>query len=487
MRKSKIFLILSLAFLSGIFWRSFLPGRIFVFILLIMAVIAAAAFYKNKHILVVSLSVFLFVFGFWNAHSSIEKAKNAGMDGQEISGKGMVAKEPEKKDDYQSVVIKTDKGLILANVGLYNDLKYGDELEINCTLKIPENKNSDFDYRMYLAKDKIFYLCQNSSLEKTGENKGNKIYRSILSLKNRLSKNINSVLPEPESSLANGLIFGGSSQLPKDVSDDFSKTGLSHVVAVSGFNVTIIAEYLMVLGVFIGFWRKQAFWFAVIGIFLFVLSVGFPSSAVRAGVMGSLLIWAMKNGRLANSFNAIIFSAGIMLLLNPLLLRWDVGFQLSFLAALGIIELSPFWENYVIEKAKVFGMLENVFLTLSATLFVLPVIIYNFHTVSIISLLANALVLPFIPLAMLLVFMASLAGIIGTTISLPFSWIAFLLLKYITETVRFLAGFSWSSVSVENFGIKWLVIWYVALFLLLFFIRRNLRPKLKINFPEQNV
>lgn len=475
MNKTGIFFILSLSFIFGIFWRSFFPGldNLALFFLVILAVILAAIFYRHKVILIIFFSVLFFSSGFWETGNRLEKIENAKLDGEKISEKVIIAKEPIKKDKYQNVVIRTDNNLkILASVNLYEDLKYGDELNLECILKIPENKTEDFDYKIYLAKDGIFYLCEDAKYQKTGENKGNMVYKALLDLKNKLSAEINSVIPEPEAALGNGLIFGGDSQLSESVSDNFSRAGLSHIVAVSGYNVTIIANILMAVGIFFGLWRKQAFWFAILGIFLFVLIVGFPSSAVRAGVMGSLLLWAMKNGRLANSRNAIVFAAAVMLLINPLLLRWDIGFQLSFLATLGIIELSPFWEKYFFQKIGGRIFLENILLTLSATVFVIPIIMYNFHNLSLISLLANALVLPVIPLSMLLVFLTAVLGLIWQPISLPIAWVTFLPLKYIMEVVNYLASLKWASVEVNNFGIGWLIFWYIVLFIAVFVIKR---------------
>jgi len=474
-------LILSLSFIAGIFGRSFFEINNFIlYFFILVAVIILAVFYKNKIIAVVSFGIIFFIFGAWLADSKLENINNQNLDGKDFAGKVLVSKDPMIKDKYQNVVVKPENGMkILLRANLYENLKYGDELELKCTLKIPDNKTEDFDYKMYLAKDGIFYLCQNADYQKTGENKGNKIYLAILNFKNKLSNNINSVIPEPEAALANGLIFGGNSLLSKDVADNFSKTGLSHIVAVSGFNVTVIAEYLMFLGIFLGLWRKQAFWFAVVGIFLFVLAVGFPSSAIRAGVMGTLLLWAIKNGRLANSFNAIIFAAAIMLLLNPLLLRWDIGFQLSFLASLGIIELAPFWEKFVFKKFKFGGIFETILLTLSATVFVLPILMYNFHIASIVSVLANFLVLPIIPLSMLLVFLTALIGLVWQPMALPFAWVTFLPLKYIMETVNYLANLKWSSIEVNNFGAGWLVFWYIALFAITFIMKFK-EKKMKI-------
>ena len=480
MTKSRIFFILSLSFIVGIFWRSFFSSENIINVLLISAVISAVVFYRNKLVLIASFAIFFLIFGFLVTDRKLLKVNNADLNGKEIAEKTIVIKEPVIKDNYQNVIIKTKDSIkILVNANLYSDLRYGDEINLKCTLKIPENKE-EFDYRMYLAKDGILYLCQSADYQKTGENKGNIIYSAILSFKNKLSDNINSVIPEPEAALANGLIFGGSSQLSKDITDNFSRTGLSHIVAVSGFNVTIVAEYLMIAGIFLGFWRKQAFWFAVVGIFIFVLAVGFPSSAIRAGVMGSLLLWAMKNGRLSSSMNAIIFAAGIMLFVNPLLLRWDIGFQLSFLATLGIVALSPFWESYVIRKNKVVNEIqETIFLTISASVFVLPIILYNFHTLSIISVLANALVLPFIPLAMFFVFLTSLAGLFGQIVSLPFAWITFLPLKYIIETVNYLGNLKWASLEIKEFNVFYLMLWYAVLFSVMYLTKKIIYARQK--------
>ena len=294
-----------------------------------------------------------------------------------------------------------------------------------------------------------------------------------MKLKNNLEENINKVIPEPEAALAKGLIIGGSSGLPKKVQENFSKTGMSHIVAVSGYNVTIIAEYLIWFFIFIGFWRKQAFWFAILGIIIFVAMIGFPSSAVRAGVMGGLLLWAMKNGRLANSYNAIIFAGAVMLLINPLALRWDIGFQLSFLAALGIIALAPFWEKYFIKRNKAMGFSEIFFLSLSAQIFVMPIIFYNFHIFSSVSLIANLLVLPLIPLSMLLVFLVAAFGLISTLFSLPFAWLAYMPLKYEIWIINALAGLNWSSREVQNFGWSKIILWYIILSGLVFFLRKR--------------
>lgn len=485
MTKSKIFLILSLSFIFGIFLASFFkPDAVLIYLFAIASVITLALGYKNKKALVLSGAVLFFAFGLWHTAQKMKILDNLPFEQKEFSGEALVVKEPVQKDNYQQITAETalgglaSKSRILINANKYAEINYGDKLSVGCLLQIPENRDESFDYKMYLAKDKIYYLCQSSKIEKTGKNSGNKFYGAVLKLKNKMQENINGIIPYPESALANGLIFGGSSELPKQLKENFSKTGMTHIVAVSGYNVSIIAEYLILFGIFIGLWRKQAFWFAATGIILFVVMIGLPSSAVRAGVMGTLLIWAAKNGRLANSWNAIIFAGAVMLLINPLLLRWDIGFQLSFLATVGIIAFSPLWEKYLVKRHKALGFTEIFFLTLSAQIFVLPVILYNFHTLSLVSLAANLLILLIIPISMLLVFLSGLAGLFFHWLALPFAWLAFLPLKYETWMIDSLADLGRSSVEIKNFLWWHAAAYYAALALLMYYASRRRKIKL---------
>lgn len=490
---------MSLSFIGGISVASFsYPKTInifYLYALLVFSLIALTVFYKNKPVSVLSFAIVFFIFGIYLTNLKLEKIVSADQEGKEISGIFIVQKEPQISQNMQRITAWTSNvqvGKILISVPKYPQYQYGDEIKLSCALKIPRSfvppggtQDDAFDWRMYLAKDKILYECDKPKIEKLGENEGNKIYSIILKVKNKLNGNIFRLIPAPESGLASGLILGGDDLLSKEAQDNFSRTGMTHIVAVSGYNVTIVAEYLMILGIFIGLWRRQAFWFAVIGIILFVALTGFPSSAVRAGVMGILLIWAMKNGRLANSENAIIFAAAVMLLINPLLLRWDIGFQLSFLATLGIVYIYPIMDKYFMQWVEtpklgvstggfIYTFLEILFLTLSAQVFVLPVILFNFNKLSLISPLANLLVLPIIPLTMLLIFAAMILSFLFYPLAVVFSWLSYLPLKYETFAINYLAGLKYASVEVK---ISWItvVVWYIILVGGIFIINKNNR------------
>lgn len=473
MRKGRVCLILVMSFLLGIAWKSFwnFPSSMQL-ILILFAICMLIIFYRNYKAALAAFILILFVLGIYRTGVVLKKLDNLNMLGKNLETEVLVLKSSENVYG-QNVILKVSdmESLILIQAPKYPEYKYGDKLRINCQLSAVENKGTEFDYKMFLAKDGVFYDCEKEKLELVSKGGGNFIYRNILKVRDFFQEKIQKLLPQPEASLASGLLFGGSEGLSQKVKDDFSKTGMTHIVAVSGYNVTIIAQYLIMFAVAIGLWRKQATLFAMVGIALFVLMVGLPASAVRAGVMGSVILWAMRNGRLSQSFNAIVFAAAIMLFLNPLLLRYDIGFQLSFLATIGIISFSPLWKN-ILKDHDPLGLLEIILMSLSAQLFVLPIIAYNFKQISVVSLLANLLVLPVIPLSMLLVFIVCLV-IFLEPLAIFASWFAFLPLLYEIKIIEILASFRWASVEMQNVSILWIVAYYCMLIASVMYLRHK--------------
>ena len=478
MANSRVLLFLLLSFIVGVFMRSFFEiWQNIYFLSLIFSVLLLTIFYKNAKAALAAFMLLSFIFGAWITNASLQKVDDAALVGKKIEGKAVVMRNSQSSTGQNLVIeFQISKIDMLLQVPQYPIFQYGDLLSVSCTAETIENKDPSFDYRMYMAKEGVLYSCENKKFTKIGENYGNIFLSHILKIRNLFEENIEAAVPAPEGALADGLLFGGNAGLSKDIQNDFSKTGMTHIVAVSGYNVTIISEYLMLVGIFLGLWRKQAIWFALFGIIIFVIMSGLPASAVRAGVMSGVLLWAMKNGRLTSAENAIIFAGAIMLYLNPLLLRYDVGFQLSFLATLGIVLSSPFWEKSFIKKHKALGMSEAISLSLSAQIFVLPIIAVNFHLASLVSLLANIFILPIIPLSMLLVFFVAMAGFILTPLSIVLAWICYLPLYYELWLIHTLAQFPWASISIEKVEMWWMVIYYMILILVIIWLRKSKIP-----------
>lgn len=465
--KSKIFFGLSLAFLLGVFLASFFQIEKYIILMIVAAtIILFVVDHKNRKATAMGAALLFLALGIWRSNISLESARSrlAGDPIGPADFSAVVAKEPEIDETYQKIIVEdSGKNKILINADVFPRYQYGDDLKVECILQEPENREgSKFDYQMYLAKEGIHRICGKPQIALVSKGKGNKFYAFVLAAKNKFEEKLSAVFPDPEGAYLKGLLLGGSKRMTQNYADAFSKTGTTHTVAVSGYNVTIVAAFLMWLGIFFGLWRQQVFSFALIGIVFFVLMTGAPSSAVRAGIMGSLVIWAMKEGRLANSENAILFAGCAMLAINPLLLRYDAGFQLSFLATLGIVYAYPLLEKNFLEGEQNI-LKETILMTMAAQIFVLPVILSNFENLSVISPLANLLILPAIPYIMLGGFTAGLAGFIFAPLGTLVGFIPYILLRFELTTVRWLAGFSWSSLEIKNFSWIHMAVYYFFL------------------------
>lgn len=482
---SQIFFWLLNFFIIGIFIRSVwsISNQINLG-LFVIAVITLVINFKNRKNVFLFFCLLGLVLGIWVTNKEISRVD----DYQEsfLSGEVVIVKQPRMKNEYQQIVVRKvnnkNKENILINTGLYPRYRLGEFLEIECLLSNPENKYPKFNYIRYLAKDNIYQICQKARIKKSNQEKVTSsrffsfkiiIYQKMLKVKNILEEKINLIFKQPEAGYLAGLLLGGEERLPQEVAESFRRTGTTHTVAVSGYNITILASFLVLLGIFLGFWRQKAFWLAILGIIFFVLMIGSPASAVRAAIMGVLILWAVKNGRLSDSFRAIILAAAIMLFFSPFILLYDAGFQLSFLAALSIVLIyGPLSEKMEIKDD--FLELKSIFwITISVQLGVLGILIYSFESFSVISVLANLIILPLIPFIMLggfsVILISFFSMFLAKLISIPFA----LALAFEIKVIEYLAKIPWSIIEIKNIGICWLVIYYLFFIGLIVSLRRK--------------
>ena len=445
----------------------------------VLAIGILSVWFRNKRALGIVVALGSLSLGYVHAHTMIDEW-DVAFDEQKVTGQALVMQEPELKDQSQAVIFRfTDcreqicpQQLVMGTFPVHEVFHYGTLLTLTCPLKVPKNTTPDFDYRMYLAMKGIGFVCYPQQWQREGNDGGNVSLRFIFHLRNSMEDSLDRFVVYPESGLGKGLLFGGNSYLTKETQTMFSRTGMSHIVAVSGANVVIIAESLFLLMIACGLWRRQALVVAGGGILFFVIMVGASASAVRAGLMGGLVLLASFSGRVSDGFRLWSLSAAVMLYFNPLLLRYDLGFQLSFMATLGILSCMPLFE--VMLRTKKYAMLQEIiWMSIAAELFVLPIIFYNFHTFSTISLVANVLVLPVIPIAMLFGFLTSLFGFIFIPIASLFGLIAYLILHYMMSMIMLLGGQSFASIPVTSFGVNAVMVWYITIFTGVFFLRKK--------------
>jgi len=228
----------------------------------------------------------------------------------------------------------------------------------------------------------------------------------------------------------------------------------------------------------LGFWRGQAFYLSALFIFTYVVLIGFPSSGIRAAVMGCIGLSAQKLGRQNANWRILVLAGALMLMQNPLLLVYDIGFQLSFLASLGIIYIKPlidiFLKIITREHIKFFTDLMSV--TLAAQIITLPIIVYNFGRLSLIAPISNLLVLPVVQALTVLGFLLSIVGAIFPFASFLFSIPCWFLLTYFMWVLDIFSQ-PWAVVNVENFPWFLVVIYYVVLFAIIKLLQKYQKPK----------
>lgn len=378
---------------------------------------------------------------------------------------GKIIKEPEFKGDSARLTVKTEIGKILITTPNYPEYFYGDILKLDGKLQIPI-VFEDFNYKNYLAKDKIYYVMYYPKIEILEKDKGNPIFSAILKFKNKITDKIENIMPFPEASILEGVILGNKQIFSEKIKNDLSITGTSHIVAISGMNIVIISNILMFVLIGLGMWRKHAFYFVLVLIFIFILVVGAPASAVRAGIMGAILLYAQKIGRLSNAARIVIFAGTIMLIFNPLLLRYDIGFQLSFLAVLGLIYIKPIFDKWI-EKIKkqeqINFLLQIITTTIAAQVSVLPILIYNFGKISFISPITNILIVPFIEFFTILGFVFILGLMIFPFLGEVLLWPVYLGGAYILRTINLFSKISWAAKQVSNIHWIWILLYYLLI------------------------
>lgn len=343
--------------------------------------------------------------------------------------RGVVAAEVERRVDGQRMVLEDvayaddpREGRLLAWAPLYPEISYGDELIFNCKAQRPEPFNG-FAYDKYLATKYIYAVCYRPQYIDVRSSTMPSVIGAILSVKSLVTRALQHVVPEPHASFLAGLLFGGSTALSADLKDDFRATGTSHILAASGYNVSIFSVTLLSILLASPLGRRRGLILTTILLVLYVIIAGASAAVVRAGIMGFLVVLGKWISRKAYMLNVLLLTASVMLLFNPLLLLHDVGFQLSFVATIAIVTLTDPWSKRLDFIPDALGLRQAFAGSLAAIVLTLPLILWHFGAVSLIAPFANLLVLPLVPYAMAATGLGMLVGMVwvplGTLVSLP--------------------------------------------------------------------
>lgn len=503
MKNNLTFAILVAGFVSAIFISSFFKlgfsFSVFLIFISIVFIIYNKFFVQDleekRKIMLLTLFLLSFALGVlrYEIKDSATLDKNLENNvGKMVSISGIISDEPQNKEsqisltvDFKNMILGSSSVLVsgkgIVSAGLYPEFHYGDAVNIYGKLGKPENFSSStesgkgFDYISYLAKDDIFYTINFAKVSFISGGNGNPLKTFLLKIKNSFIQNINRVIPEPEASLLSGIELGAKNSMDKETTNNFRITGLSQIVVLSGYNVTIVAEAIMqalsflpkIIGLSTG----------IVGIILFVIMSGSSSTAVRAGIMALIVILAQMTKRKYQVGRALVIAALIIILINPKTLVFDISFQLSFLATVAIIYVAPIFKNKFYWLTEKHGLRDIVASTIAAQMLVLPLILYKMGMLSLFALPANILVMSFVPITMFFGFLAGIFGFIWIILSLPFAWISFVFLFYMINVAKFFANLPFSSFSISWFGATLMCILYAIIAIWIFRERKLMEIK----------
>lgn len=344
---------------------------------------------------------------------------------------------------------------------------YGDILNIKSKLKEPEEltNKGEFDYKKYLVKQKIFFtvFTDDTKIIKKGKEIKNYFISFAEKIREKFINIIYSSLPEKEAKILEGVLLGNQRAIPDDIGDKFKKTGTAHILAVSGMNVGLISFFVFLFLKFINIPEKISSVLILFFIWIFALITGFDASIVRATVMASFVLFGLIIERDVDLINTLFSSAFLILLFKTSDL-FEIGFQLSYLATFGIIYFIDYVKNFEIKIPDYIK--EILFATITAQIFIVPVMINVFHQLSLISLLANFFIVPLSSLITMLGFMMWFIFFIWEEGAKIFGASIFILTKIMLFLVDIFSKIPYAAISVKTLPALFIFIYYLFFIIL---------------------
>lgn len=385
-------------------------------------------------ILFILLSLRLFIF-----YSSRQIYK----EGEDIEFNSRVISEPKVYKDYQSFSVSAPNGeTVFIKTDVYPIYYFQDNIDVSGKL----------EYRLLNNKTRI--LAIDFPKISFVKNKDSIFLAVIKQVRQKIVSSFERSLPKDLSGLMLGVVFGIKVDLSKNFLESLRQTGVMHVIAASGMNVTMTGGFIFYL--FSSFLKRQlAVFLSILGILFYAFLAGFEPSIIRASIMGIIAFSSQILGRQKDSFYALLLTGFLMLFISPKFL-FDIGFQLSFLSTLGILFIPGFF-------TKVRNLISEDFLTtFSAQIATLPILLAGFGSYSISSILVNVLVLWTIPFLMILGGVAALISFVFEPLARVFLCLCLPFLLYFEKTVTFFTSFK-LNLTVETLSWQFVLSYYLFL------------------------
>ncbi|MBU6500366.1 MAG: ComEC/Rec2 family competence protein [Patescibacteria group bacterium] len=457
-----IFFLCALSFLSGIAFAAM--GLPFVLTLVPAAILFSVIYICGERARLALIGALILLSGsfyyFLNDYSYRILVLNVPKSG-EVNG--LVVSDPVFSNNSQSFYLETDFGKLEIRTAQEPVYEYGDTIKVAGSISVPPQSY----YGDYLAKENVVGTMYNPNISLLSSNGGNRIMAFFFGLKNNIKSSFKEIFSPDEAALLSGIILGVNEDFSKNFLQNLSLSGVRHITVISGLHMSIVM-FIVFLSLVYVLPRRYAFTITLFIAAFFVALTGFSLSAVRAALMGSIAGLAREVGRIYSPYNALVLAALILVVPNPKILVFDVGFQLSFLAVVAMIYLSP-----LLRRALRFGN-GNGFLnwkasllaTLAAQIATAPILITQFQNFSLIAFAANILILSVVPLIIILGFLIATFSFFF----LPMAHLVGFLAAPIIEYVIFIVNLFANSAVLFNpsLGFTGIVLYYAVLIFIMY-------------------
>lgn len=373
-------------------------------------------------------------------------------------------------------------GALRLNTGIRQQYRYGQSVRVRGRLVTPPDFD-DFSYREYLAKKNIHSLLYQAQIEVlSGDNQGQWVERMLYGLRARGEQLLSRLLPEPYAALANGILLGIEAGIPEELYEQFNLTGTSHLLVISGSNISLLSALLLSLGQkLLG--GRRALWPTLFGIACYALLVGGDAAVLRAALMGGLFVIATTINRRSTAIVSLAAACWAMTMVNPLTL-WDVGFQLSSAATAGLVLFSSritswagsLWSHFTGKApsgstltATTLSVLQSLvqdglLVTIAANVTTLPLVLYYFGRLSLISLLTNVLIAPMQGFIMVWGSAGVVLGVAGLeALAQVILWVPWLCLVWTVAIVQWTAAIPGASMEITGYHLGHLLLTYLLI------------------------
>ncbi len=485
---------MALVYLSGAWLAGILLGaRLSLFLSLsLLSFVPIFLLFFRKHsriVILLCLCVVIFLAGAWRFQTSQPVENDLGFyqNQDEVEIKGVISSDVEFRDRTLRFVLSAREieqdnewhsisGSVLIILPRYPAYQYGDFLYLKGNLEHPTTDSEaeliSAEYSQTMAFPEAEPLA-----EPLNKGKGLRVMEVIYSLRGKMAEVLARVLPEPQASLAQGIVLGIRSSIPEAVNKAFSYSGTMHLLAISGLNLTIVAGILTSLGLWLFGRRHYIYvWLALGMTWFYTMLTGMNPPVMRAAIMVSMFLMAEYLGRQRSALTALAFAGAVMVGIDPPVL-WEASFQLSFLAMLGLIFVLPplrtagrgivnrissqdeWWTSTA-------NMIVDSFATsLAAVIAVQPVVAYYFRTFSPAGVLATLLTLPVLPAIILIGVVAAGLGMLWMPIAHALAWVVWLLLSYLLLVVNVFSGAYFKTGAINA---TFIILYYSCLILALY-------------------